>query len=109
MAQPVNSTTFSNNSISGDIGNGGKKKELSIGSNRASGGMLLRFNAPKAGEVSITILNESGKIVSQQSNHVTKSINTILLKNATGLSEGSYQVQLFSNNETYTTSFFIFK
>ena len=46
----------------------------------------------------------------QQTNHVTgSSENIIPLKNATGLAEGAYTVQLISNNETYTARFMIWK
>ncbi len=108
-AQPVYSISFTNHSFSGKTDDGGKKKAISIGSNRASGNMQLRFTADKAGEANITILNKSGKIVLQQTNEVTNSLNTIPLTSATGLAEGSYTVRLISNNETYTTRFLIWK
>lgn len=88
---------------------GGKKNEIRIGSNRATGDMLLRFNAAKAGDASITILNESGKIVLQQTHQLIKHINTIPLQNAIGLSEGSYTIQLVANNKTYSAGFIIWK
>ena len=91
------------------INDGGKKKELTLGSHRASVNMLLRFNAAKAGSASITILNETGKIVGEQSSPLTKSLNTVVLKNAVALPEGAYTVRLIVNNETHTASFFIFK
>lgn len=89
--------------------NGGKKKLLSIGSSRASGDLHLRFIADKAGEATITILNESGKIVLQQSNRVANRINSIPVRHATELIGGSYTVILISNNETYSTRFMILK
>ena len=88
---------------------GGKKKEITIGSNRASGDMLLRFNATKAGEVSIIIFNEDGKVVSQQTNQVNKRNNVIVLKNATSLPEGAYTVELTANGETHITGFMMLK
>ena len=108
-SQPVFSSTFTHHSLSGNADNGGKKQAISIGSNRASGNMQLRFTSGKAGEASITILNESGKIVLQQTNQVTNSINTIPLTNATELPEGNYTIRLISNNETMTTRFMIWK
>ncbi|MEP7108747.1 MAG: T9SS type A sorting domain-containing protein [Ferruginibacter sp.] len=106
-AQPVSGTSFANLSFSDKADEGGKKKEISIGSNRASGDMLLRFTADKSGEAIITILNESGKIVLQQTNQLRNTINTIPLKNITSLAEGSYMVRLVSNNEIYTTRLLI--
>src|SRR6187431_3068154 len=62
-----------------------KKKEISIGTNRTTGEMLLKFTANKTGKAFITVLNESGEIVLQQTEKVINSINTIPLKKATQL------------------------
>ncbi|MBC7889168.1 MAG: T9SS type A sorting domain-containing protein [Ferruginibacter sp.] len=105
-ALPAYSTSLTNFS---KTKNGNVKKEISIGTNRASGEMLLRFTAHKEGAASITIINESGKIVWQQTNQVRSSINIIPLKNAILLSEGSYTVRLIVNNETYTKGLLIWK
>jgi hypothetical protein len=108
-AQPVYSASFTNNGLSIKTGHDDKKKEISIGSNRESGDLELHFTAEKEAEATITILNESGKIVLQQTNQVTNIINTIPLKNATGLAEGVYTLRLISNNKTYITRFLIWK
>jgi len=89
--------------------NGGKKMEITIGSSRASGDMHLRFNSKKAGNASISILDEAGKIVLQQSNQVANSENIIPLKNVTKLGEGTYTVRLVLNNQSYTSGFLIWK
>lgn len=107
--QPAYSASFTNNNFSKNKDDGGKKKEISIGSDRASGDMVLRFTASKAGEASITVLNETGKIVMRQTSKVTNSANTISLKDATALPEGRYTVQLTSNNKTLSADFHIWK
>ena len=87
----------------------GKNKEISIGTNRATGEMQVRFTTEQVGKASITVLNASGDIVLQQTNEVTNSSNSIPLKNATQLKEGSYTVRLALNNETYHTRFMIWE
>ena len=76
MASPAQSSSVTNNPAD----KGEKNKSITIGSNRASGDMLVRFTAEKAGTVSIEVLNESGKVVLQQTNKITNSINAIPLK-----------------------------
>ncbi|MEO6731892.1 MAG: T9SS type A sorting domain-containing protein [Ferruginibacter sp.] len=107
--QPAYSASFTKNNFSKNKDDGGKKKEISIGSDRASGAMVLHFTASKAGEASITVLNKMGKIVMQQTNQVTNRANTIALKKATALPEGRYTVQLTSNNKTLTADFLMWK
>lgn len=104
LASPAQSSSVTNNPDKGE-----KNKNITVGSNRASGDMLVRFTAVKAGTVSIEVLNESGKVVLQQTNKITISINAIPLKQATSLNEGRYTVRLTSNNETFTTQFLIWK
>jgi uncharacterized membrane protein len=108
-ANPVFSTSRKNQSYCSKKDKSIKKKEISIGSNRASGDLQLRFLAAVAGKVSITILNETGEIVLQQTNEVSKSINHIPVKKVLELTEGPYTVHLISNNETFTTRFLIWK
>jgi len=99
---PENCTTRKNDS-------GSEKKGIKIVSNRASGGMQLRFTADRAEKVTIKILNEAGQMLLKQKNVVTASINNIPLKNALELAEGQYTVFLISSSETYSTSFIIWK
>lgn len=109
FAQPVFSASGTNDPFGISPGNGEKKKAITLGSNRRSGEMLVRFTAKKAGEASITILNEEGKIVLQQTNQLKSSYNAIPLKNAANLADGSYTVQMIANNETFATRFMIWK
>ena len=108
-ARPAYSTSSTNHGVNIKINNGDKKEKITIGSNRESGDMELRFATDKKGEATITVLNESGKIMLQQANEVKNGVNTIPLKNATGLTGGSYTVCLISNKETYTTRFLVWK
>lgn len=105
IASPAQSSSVTDNPIS----KGEKKPGITLGSNRASGDMLVRFTAEKAGEVSIAVVDEAGKVVLQQTNKVTNSANAIPLKNVTSLNEGFYTVRLVSNNETFTTPLLIWK
>lgn len=109
VTQAFHSTEFTYNYLHNKPGNGGKKMEITVGSSRTSGDMHIRFRAKKAGNASIAILDESGKVVLQQSSQVADSVNTIPLKDATALGEGAYTVRLIFNNETYTTRFLIWK
>ncbi|MEO5893024.1 MAG: T9SS type A sorting domain-containing protein [Ferruginibacter sp.] len=107
-ARPVFSTSLIDHCMPVKKGIADNKK-LSISSNRKSGEIQLLFTTVKIGEAAVTVLDETGKIVLQQTSQVTNSINTIPLKNATGLAEGAYSVRLISNNEIYTTSLLIWK
>lgn len=100
---------FSNSTSNLFTGKDGKSKELSIVSNRKTGDLQIRFTAQKEGEVSIKILNESGILVLEQSNHVTANVNTIPLKKAMELHEGFYSIQVLLNNEVAKTKFLIWK
>ena len=106
-AQSAYSASFTVHSVNGI--NDDKNKTISIGTNRASGEMLLRFTANRSGKASISVLNATGEIVLQQTDQVTNSNNTIPLKNATQLPEGSYTVRLIVNNDTYSTRLLIWK
>ena len=92
-----------------DYKDGGKKKEIKIVSNRASGDLQLRFTADKAEKVTIKILDNAGQMVLKQTSEVKNNVNNIPLKNALDLAEGQYTVYLISSDETFSTSFLIWK
>jgi hypothetical protein len=108
-AQPSFSYAIDENNAICKDDNGNKKKEIKIVSSRASGDMQLRFTAEKAEKVTIKILNDAGQMVLKQTNDVTVNINNIPLKNALELAEGQYTIHLISGDETYSTSFLIWK
>ena len=107
-AQPILNSSILNHR-SAYVMDIGKDEKIKIVSNRATGDMQLRFTATHAGKVTIKILNEAGEMVLKQTNVVSNSINNIRLKNALDLAEGMYSVHVFSMNESYTTSFIIWK
>ncbi|MEO6187477.1 MAG: hypothetical protein ABIO77_01480 [Ginsengibacter sp.] len=76
------------------------KKKISLDSNRGSADMPLLFPSDEEGQAVIIVLKEAGKMKLEQTNRVTNSIDSILLKNATGLAEGySCRVGLISNDK----------
>jgi hypothetical protein len=87
----------------------GKNKEMSIVSNRASGEAQVRFNATKNGEATITVLNEAGKVLLQQSNKLSSGVNNIGITNLLTLNEGTYTVRLTTNNQTYNSRLLLWK
>ncbi len=86
-----------------------KKTTITVSSNRATGDMLLYIVAEKAGEATISLVNESGSTVLQQTNKVTKSKNVISLKDIQALAEGTYTVRMVLHNQTFSTTFMIWK
>ena len=109
LAQPAFSITNAIDNCISHYDNGGKKKEIKIVSNRASGDMQLRFTADKAEKVIIKILDNAGQMVLKQTSEVKNNVNNIPLKNALNLAEGQYTVYLISGEETFSTSFLIWK
>ena len=71
--------------------------------------MQLHFTASKAGKAIITVEDESGKIVLQQTEEVTMNKNIIPLKNSVGLPGGQYSVRLILHKKTYTVNFLSLK
>ncbi|MEO6229037.1 MAG: T9SS type A sorting domain-containing protein [Ferruginibacter sp.] len=86
-----------------------KEKEMSIVPDRASGEAMVRFKSAKAGTASITVLDETGKIVLQQTNQLTNGINNLPVVNSLKLNEGTYTIQLVTNNQTFSSRFILWK
>ena len=87
----------------------GKDKEISIVSNRASGEAQVRFKSAKDAEAIITVSDEAGKVLLQQNSKLSGGINTIAITNLLTLHEGTYTVQLVTNNQTYSTRLLLWK
>ena len=87
----------------------GKDKEISIVSNRASGEAQVRFKSSKDAEAIVTVLDEAGKILLQQNSKLWSGVNTIAITNLLTLNEGTYTVQLVTNNQTYSTRLLLWK
>ncbi len=90
-------------------GNDDRNKDLSILPDRASGEMKVRFKAAKAGTATIEVADEAGKVVLKQAAQLTTGINNVPLVNSLKLNEGFYSVRLVTNNQTYSSSFLIWK
>lgn len=86
-----------------------KKNEISLVSDRATGNTQVRFKAVKAGQAAITVLDEAGNIVLQQTNEVTSGVNNLPIINLLKLAEGNYTVRLIINNQTYSSKFLLWK
>ena len=86
-----------------------KKGELSIVPNRESGEAQVRFKSNTSGEAIITVTDETGKLLLQQSNQLTSGTNNISITNLLKLNEGVYTVRLKTGDQTYSTSLLLWK
>lgn len=91
------------------LGKDDKGKELSIVPDRESGEMKVRFTADKAANATLEVVDENGKLVLQQTAHLTIGINNVPLVNSMKLKEGVYTLRLVTNNLTYNSRFMIWK
>lgn len=107
-ARPSFSNSFYND-IYSFADNGDLNKEISIVPDRTSGEAQVRFKSVKAGEASIVVLDETGKIVLQQSNLLSVGINSIPIVNILKLNEGFYTVRLITDSKTYNSRFLLWK
>ena len=87
----------------------GRNKEMSIVSNRASGEAQVRFNASKNSEAVITVLDETGKVLLQQTSKLSSGVNNIAISKLLTLNEGTYTVSLTTNNQTYSSRLLLWK
>lgn len=100
--QAAFSTT--NNQLYGNL-----KKGITIMPNAATHDVKVIFKTDKPAVAKIIVLDESGKNVLQQHAHVAEGNNNINIDNFHTLNDGTYTIQLISNNETYTSTFIIWK
>ncbi len=100
--QTVFSTT--NNSFYGNL-----KKGMTITPNSATKDVKVIFRTDKSAEAKIIVLDESGKNVLQQDAQIAEGNNNINIDNFHSLNDGTYTIQLISNNKTYTSTFMIWK
>lgn len=85
------------------------KKGITIMPNAATSDVKVIYTADKAATGLVVVLDETGKKVLQQNATITEGKNSININDFHKLSEGTYTIQLISNNETYTSSFMIWK
>jgi hypothetical protein len=85
------------------------KKRITIMPNAATNDVKIIYTADKAAKGIIIVLDESGKKLLQQDAAIIAGKNNININDFHKLNEGTYSIQLISDNETYTSSFMIWK
>ena len=85
------------------------KNDLTIMPDAATKDVKIIFKAAASGDAMITILDENGKKVLQQTTKIEEGNNNINIDNFHSLNEGNYTIQLINNNEAYSTKFLIWK
>ncbi|WP_394767012.1 T9SS type A sorting domain-containing protein, partial [Ferruginibacter sp.] len=85
------------------------KKGISIMPNGVTNDVKIVFKTAKAATGSIEVLDESGKKILQQNVSITAGNNNININDFHKLSEGTYTIQLISDNKTYSSTFMIWK
>ena len=88
---------------------GNSKKGMTIMPNSATQDVKVIFRTDKSAEAKIIVLDESGKNVLRQNAQIAEGNNNINIDNFHSLNDGTYTIQLISNNETYTSTFMIWK
>ncbi|MDN3659048.1 T9SS type A sorting domain-containing protein [Ferruginibacter paludis] len=89
--------------------NGIEKKGITIMPNASTNDVKVIFTSDKAATGKVIVLDETGKKVLQQNATIAAGKNSINIDDFHKLNEGTYTIQLISNNETYTSSFMIWK
>ncbi len=88
---------------------GTAKKGLSIMPNAATGDIKIIFSTFQTADAKIEVIDEKGKKILGQSAALTAGTNSINVDNFHSLNEGTYTIQLTSNNETHTSKFLYWK
>jgi phage-related protein len=86
-----------------------EKKGIKIMPNALTNDVKVIFTTDKANTGTVVVLDETGKKVLQQQAAIVAGKNSINIDDFHKLNEGTYTIQLTSNNETYTSSFMIWK
>ena len=88
---------------------GNLKKGITIMPNAATHDVKVIFKTDKPAAAKIIVLDENGKNVLQQNAQIAEGNNNINIDNFHSLNDGTYTIQLISHNETYTSTFIIWK
>ncbi|MCY7292362.1 MAG: hypothetical protein LH615_09295 [Ferruginibacter sp.] len=85
--------------------------KIKIGSNSKTSSLEIRLNSThkKSREAIVSIVNEAGKIVNSFKAVISKGENIIAVKNALGLKEGLYTLNILINKKTLSTKLMIFE
>lgn len=102
--------SFSSNNNYGDVAGKEKAgKEMTIVPDRKSGEMTVRFKSSNEATATITVKDEAGKVVLQQTNQLSTGVNNLPITNSLKLAEGTYTLSLVVNSQTYSSSFLIWQ
>lgn len=104
--------TFSEHSIASTTGSTAHniaKKGISIMPNAATKDVKIIFKTDKAATATVIVLDQNGKNILHQEAQITEGNNNINIDNFHNLNDGTYSIQLTTNNETYTSTFIIWK
>ncbi len=100
------------NTVTGDINTSfqaSAKKAIVVTPAKGTNNIKIVFNADKASNAIITVLDEEGKKVLSQTAWLIEGNNNIIIDNFTSLKEGTYTIEMANNNETYTSTFLLWK
>jgi hypothetical protein len=85
------------------------KRDIIIMPNTATKDIKIVFTTDKAADATIVVLDENGKQVLHQDAKLSIGKNNLNIDNVRSLNEGTYTIQLISNNETHTSTFMMWK
>ena len=85
------------------------KKGILVMPAKGTNNIKIVFNADKAADAIITVRDVEGKKVLSQTASLATGSNNIIIDNFTSLKEGTYTIDMGSNNETYTSTFLLWK
>ncbi len=98
----------SNASSFNNVENPGKN-ELVIVPSFKTGAAKISFKSEKASKGTIVVLDEKGNTVIKQEAVIEAGKNTLTINNFTDLNEGAYVVCVKAGNNTYTSSYLLWK
>lgn len=110
-ADKMNSTFYEHSfaSTTGSTVHNIAKKGISIMPNAATKDVKIIFKTDKAATATVIVLDQNGKNILHQDAQITEGNNNINIDNFHHLNDGTYSIQLITNNETYTSTFIIWK
>jgi hypothetical protein len=82
---------------------------LIISPNPKTGDALLKFNAEKAGQATILVLNAAGNTVLKEQVNIAAGKNNINISIFKTLTDGNYMVSVHTDNSTYSSPFLLWK
>ena len=84
-------------------------KGISIMPNAGSKDIKVLYNSSESGSAVIIVSDENGKKLLTQTANITVGKNNIVINNFYTLKEGSYSIKLIGKDNTYSSSFIVWK